>query len=443
MSDEIGTLEAPTHEARLEAVLESISDGFYALDPDWRMVVFNRAAEKYFGVSRDDVVGQNLWDIFPQGIGTTYERFMRAAMDERQANSIETPSLLNPGHIVELRILPMRGGGVAVSLTDVTERRQAEDALKAALAQKNEILESISDAFYALDQDGRVTYVNSVAETWWQVSREALVGKVLWDEFPYAVGSPTHEAHVEAARERRVVRIETLSLLRHRWVDVSIFPTSNGLAVYFRDITERKEAEERQRLLVNELNHRVKNTLATVQSIAAQSLRGEAVPAEVRQRFLDRLMALSRANDVLVGDDWRGGAVRAIAEQMASPHGGMDDGRFHMDGPDVELTPRAAVALALGLHELATNAAKYGALSSPNGRVWVDWTVDDDKLRLTWRESDGPTVSEPTVAGFGSRLLNRGLASELQADVTIAFPPSGAVCEISAPLEAVRARPQP
>jgi PAS domain S-box-containing protein len=315
--------------------------------------------------------------------------------------------------------------------------------VKAALAQKEEILESISDAFYALDQDGRVTYVNSVAESWWQTPRDQLIGKVLWEEFPYAVGSPTHEAHVTAARERRVVRIETLSLLRHRWVDVSIFPTSSGLAVYFRDITERKEAEERQRLLVDELNHRVKNTLATVQSIAAQSLRGEAVPAEVRQRFIERLMALSRANDVLVTDDWHGGAVRSIAEQMASPHGGMDDGRFQIDGPEVELTPRAAVALALGLHELATNAAKYGALSSPNGRVAVDWAIESDKLRLTWRESDGPVVNEPTVGGFGSRLLNRGLASELQADVKIVFPPTGVVCEISAPLEAVKARPRP
>jgi PAS domain S-box-containing protein len=443
MSDEADTLETPTHEARLEAVLESISDAFYALDPDWRMVVFNRAAETYFNVSRDEVLGRNLWEIFQQGVGTPYERFMRAAMQDRQASSLETPSLLNPGHIVELRILPMRGGGVAVSLTDITERRRAEDAVKAALAQKDEILESISDAFYALDQDGRVTYVNSVAESWWEVSREELIGKSLWEQFAHAVGSPTHEAHLTAARERRVVRIETLSLLRHRWVDISIFPTSSGLAVYFRDITERKETEERQRLLVNELNHRVKNTLATVQAIAAQSLRDEAVPAEVRQRFIERLMALSRANDVLVADDWRGGAVRTIAEQMASPHGGMDDGRFQMGGPEVELTPRAAVALALGLHELATNAAKYGALSSPNGRVAVDWGIDGERLRLTWRESGGPTVGEPKVAGFGSRLLNRGLASELQADVTIAFPPAGVICEISAPLAAVKARPQP
>jgi PAS domain S-box-containing protein len=104
-------------------VLESISDAFYALDPDWRMVLFNRAAETYFNVSRDDVLGQNLWEIFPQGIGTPYERFMRAAMEDRKASSLETPSLLNPGHIVELRIEPMRGGGVAVSLSDISERR--------------------------------------------------------------------------------------------------------------------------------------------------------------------------------------------------------------------------------------------------------------------------------------------------------------------------------
>jgi PAS domain S-box-containing protein len=441
MSDETGTLEALTHEARLEAVLESISDGFYALDPDWRIAVFNRAAEKYFSVSCNEVLGRNLWEIFPQGIGTTYERFLRAAMDERKANSLETPSLLNPGHIVELRILPMRGGGVAVSLSDITERRQAEDALKAALAQKNEILESISDAFYAVDQDWRFTYVNSIAETWWKRSREELIGKRIWDEFPYAVGSALYDAHLQAARERSVARVETLSLIRHRWVDISVFPNGAGLSVYFRDINDRKEAEERQGLLVNELNHRVKNTLATVQAIAAQSLRGAEVPEHVRERLIARLMALARANDVLVAETRLGGSVRAIAEQMASPHGGEGEGRFLINGPDVALAPRATVALALGLHELATNAAKYGALSSPEGKVTLDWDVDGQTLRLAWRESGGPLVSEPTVAGFGSRLLHRGLAGELNAEVKVSFAPTGLICEIAAPLRSVAAEP--
>ena len=157
---------APPYEAQLEAVLESVTDVFYALDKDWRYVVFNRAAEQYFGVPREVILGRVIWDVFQQGRGTEFERACRAAMSEGAATTFETHSALRPDRIVELRITPMRGGGVAVCITDVTERRQGEDTVRAALARSEEILESISDAFYAIDADWRFTYVNRVAETW-------------------------------------------------------------------------------------------------------------------------------------------------------------------------------------------------------------------------------------------------------------------------------------
>jgi PAS domain S-box-containing protein len=333
----------------------------------------------------------------------------------------------------------MRGGGITISLTDVTDRRRAENALLAALARSGEILESISDAFYAVDSEWRFTYVNKVAEAWWKRPREGLLGKVIWDEFPWAVGRPSYEAHLTAAREQRVVRVEAFLKDRGRWVDGSIFPSENGLSVYFRDITERKEAEERQRLLVNELNHRVKNSLATVQAIAAQSLRGPDVPEEARERFLARLIALARANDLLVAERWHGASLSAIAAQVASPYAGTADAeRFRIEGPPVELSPKAAIALALALHELATNAAKYGALSAPGGRVELSWSLEGEgaaaRLRLTWREVGGPPASQPTKTGFGSRLLERGLSTELRAKVNLDYRPSGLVFTLTAPM---------
>jgi PAS domain S-box-containing protein len=309
----------PSYEARLEAVLESVSDAFYALDTDWRYVVFNRAAEEYFGVDRDVVMGRAMWDIFPQGLGTPFEGYCRAAMDQGVSTTFETASRLRPDRVVELRIVPMRGGGVAITLTD---------------------------------------------------------------------------------------------------------------------ITERKTADARQRLLVNELNHRVKNSLATVQAIAAQSLRGPGVPAEARERFLDRLMALASANDVLVARTWSGATLASVAAQMARPHG--DGERFIIEGPDIHLAPQTATAMALGLHELATNAAKYGALSTPQGQVSLTWSVDGEgearRLRLAWQETGGPAVGKPTSTGFGSRLIERGLASELRAEVKLAFEPAGVVFTLAAPL---------
>jgi len=427
-----------THEARLEAVLESISDAFYALDSDWRYVIFNRAAERYFGATAEQVLGKRIWDLFPQGLGTEFEQACHAAMNDRVATSFETPSRFHPDRFVELRIAPVRGGGLGVALTDVTDRRRAADALTAALAHTEQILESISDAFYAVDAEWRFTYVNRVAEAWWGRSREELIGKVYWEEFPQAVGSPPYDAHLTAARERRVVRLETLSPILGRWVDISIFPSGDGLAVYFRDITERKQAEERQRLLVNELNHRVKNALATVQSIAAQSLQGADVPEAARERFISRLLALARANDLLVAPERGGATLQAIAEQVASPHAGeADKGRFTIEGPAIDLSARAATAAALALHELATNAAKYGALSSPKGRVALCWTIDEETFRMTWRETGGPPATAPRRIGFGTRLITRGLSAELKAKVDLDYAAAGLVCIVTAPLAAV------
>jgi PAS domain S-box-containing protein len=432
------------HEAALEAVMESVSEAFYALDADWRYVVFNRAAEEYFGVSRTLVLGRRIWDIFPQGRGTDFERNCYAAMEEGVSTTYETSSRYRPDRVVELTIMPLRGGGVAVRSDDVTDRRRAEEAMTAALKQREEILESISDAFYAVDADFRFTYVNRVAEALWGRRREDLIGKSFLQEFPQAAGSLSHEAHLTAARERRVVRLEAISPLLGRWLDISISPSQSGLSVYFRDITERKAAEERQRLLVNELNHRVKNALATVQAIAAQSLRGEDVPDEARERFLDRLIALARANDVLVSQSWEGASLAAIAAEVARPHAAEGESeRFHIEGPNLALSPKAATSLALALHELAPNAAKYGALSSPAGQVSLAWRLDGDgaerRVRIEWRESGGPLVSAPARQGFGTRLVQRGLAGELHATVNLDYAPTGLVCTVVAPLgEGVR-----
>jgi PAS domain S-box-containing protein len=427
--------DAELHEARLEAVLESITDGFYALDSEWRFVLFNPAAEVYFGSSREEVLGKNLWEVFPQGLGTQYERICHEAMEQRAASAIELPSRLRPDRVVEIRVSPMRDGGISVALTDVTERRLAQDALKTALARSEAILESISDAFYAVDAEWRFTYVNRVAEGWWGRPRETLLGRSIWEVFPQAEDTDIYELHARAAESRKVERAELVSPILNRWIDVSIFPTRTGLSIYFRDIEERKQAEARQRLLVNELNHRVKNALATVQAIAAQSLRGEEVAPAARERFMERLMALARANDVLVAESWEGAGLEAVAAQVATPYAsGADAGRFVISGPAVHLSPNTAMAMALALHELATNAAKYGALSRPDGRVELSWQAAEGQFRLTWRERGGPPVAPPTRTGFGSRLIQRGLTSELKGQVAMDYAPEGLTCTITAPL---------
>ncbi|HYF54359.1 MAG TPA: PAS domain S-box protein [Salinarimonas sp.] len=205
------------------------------------------------------------------------------------------------------------------------------------------------------------------------------------------------------------------------------------------DISERKRSEEQRTLLIHELNHRVKNTLATVQAIAGQSLRAAASPEAARETFTARLVALAAAHDVLTRESWEGADLLDVVTAALEPHRAEGQGRFDLSGPPVRLTPAMALSIAMALHELATNAAKYGALSGEAGRVAVAWQVEDDVLTLAWRESGGPLVERPSRRGFGTRLIERGLASELKGEVQLRYEPTGVVCLMTAPLTAAQA----
>jgi PAS domain S-box-containing protein len=230
----------------------------------------------------------------------------------------------------------------------------------------------------------------------------------------------------------------------YRWARSRAFPrrdSEGAICLWYgttEDVHERKVAEEHQRLLINELNHRVKNTLASVQGIAFQTLRGDLSLAEARARFEARLMALSGAHNLLTEENWGGASLERVVSDSIEHLAG-ESGRFDIDGEPLRLVPRAALALAMALHELGTNAAKYGALSAEGGRVSISWSRDEDRLRLVWRESGGPPVEPPTRRGFGSRLIERGLAADLGGKATLEFDPSGLRCDIEASLDAVRA----
>ena len=201
---------------------------------------------------------------------------------------------------------------------------------------------------------------------------------------------------------------------------------------------ERAQAEQRQRLLINELNHRVKNTLATVQAIAYQTLKGDVPLDEARRRFEARLMALARAQSLLTAQNWEGASLDRVVSD-ATEYLSAEAGRFHVSGDEIRLSPRAALALTLAFHELSTNAAKYGALSVEGGSVSVGWRVEDGVLRIEWKERGGPPVSEPSRRGFGSRLIERGLSGDLGGCASLAFEPDGLACTIEAALASVAA----
>lgn len=205
------------------------------------------------------------------------------------------------------------------------------------------------------------------------------------------------------------------------------------------DITSRKRWEEQQQLLIHELNHRVKNTLATVQSITSQTLRNADTTEAARTAIEARLLALSRAHDVLTRENWEAVELREIVAQAVEPHSGGGEGRLHLEGPQIRLPPRMALALAMALQELTTNAVKYGALSTTTGEIRITWKIDDTtapaRVHLRWEETGGPPVQPPTHRGFGTRLIERSLAQELDGAVRIEFAPTGVVCTIDVPIQ--------
>jgi two-component sensor histidine kinase len=209
------------------------------------------------------------------------------------------------------------------------------------------------------------------------------------------------------------------------------------------EIAARKKIEEHQKLLLDELNHRVKNTLATVQSIAAQTIRSSPEPRAFRQAFEARLIALSQAHNLLSLSNWRGVELTDLVRRELTPHGIDDPNRISVAGERVTLPPAIAVAIGMALHELATNAARHGALSSTTGKVEVSWSASSSAsarhLQIIWKESGGPMVHEPKRRGFGSRLIEQGLKHDLHGEAKLSFESSGLKCVIEAVLPAERA----
>jgi len=230
------------------------------------------------------------------------------------------------------------------------------------------------------------------------------------------------------------------------WAAVWVSPVrnENGDIVQhfasFVDLTQHKLEKDRLRFLLDELNHRTQNTLATVQAIAVQTLHGVA-DKDVVDAFEGRILALSTAHGLLGHESWDGVNLRAVIEQILQPFGLHDRRvvRFVIQGDDVRLPPKTALTLAMVFHELATNAAKYGALSDDAaGRIDIAWrlepTSQGDRMRLRWQERGGPPVAPPSRKGFGSRLIEHGLARELDGEVRLDYEPEGVGCQIVMPV---------
>ena len=367
------------------------------------------------------------------------------------------------------RALPQREPGLAGedvfwcgASTDVEDARRTEAALRDSDARFRSFAEASPAVLWIVGEGGALDYLSPAYERVWGEPRENVLRDLgQWadrlhpDDRETALGGLPRVLRGERVVAEYRIRRGTDGAVR--WIRDVAFPVRDaegrvrraaGLA---QDVTDQREAERRQRLLLDELNHRVKNALAGVQALAAQTARGghdeRQTPEALFQAFEERLFALSRAHDLLTREAWQGASLRDVVRGTLAPHDdGADPARVVASGPEVRLVPGAAVALHMAFHELATNAAKHGALTARSGRVEVEWSVaraaagsdpGGGVLELRWRERGGPPVPGPPARrGFGSRLIERSLSRQLGGEARLEFLTDGVEFSLRLPLSA-------
>lgn len=442
-------------ELRSRTVLEGVPVAIYTTDAEGRINFFNEACVELAG--RRPRIGEDRWCISrrlytPEGAPLSHDQCPMAIALEEQRTVKGVELIVERPDGSRARVLPHPTPlldeegcllGAVNMLVDITERHEAD----LQLARLAAIVASSDDAIISKSLDGRITSWNAGATRIYGYEEHEAIGRPITIIVPPELHEEEQGILARLRRGERIDHYETERLTRDGrriHVSLTVSPLRDrygrivGASKVSRDITERKRQEEIQQLLLRELDHRVKNTLATVLSIATQTVRSASSPTEFMTSFTGRLQALARTHAMLTSSSWQGTDVEnLIRDQILL--GGVNDERISFTGPPVVLEPQAALHLGLVLHELGTNARKYGALSVPTGRLSIRWTIRSmigPRLLLQWQERGGPPVEAPARRGFGSVVISESLTAH-GGEVSIEYPVAGVTCEIGLPLSEV------
>jgi len=446
-------------EERLAATYEAATIGIAEVDETGRMLRVNDAICKMLGRPRDELLEMTFLDYTHEDDraedGTLYAKQVRGELTNysvrKRARKADGTIVYFDVHASAVRDC---GGrfvyGVRV-VQDVTEAKLMEDRIRESEQHMRDLLEALPAAVYTTDANGRITFFNKACSE--MAGRTPQIGDewcVTWRLYS-ADGTPM--AHDQcpmavALKEDRPVRNVEAIAERPDGTLVPFMPYPTplhaadgkliGAINMLVDISERKQAETRQKTLIDELNHRVKNTLATVQSLALQTARHSDSLPDFSKRYEKRLLGLARAHDLLTKRNWEDAPLDYLMREVLGFMSASWGERVEIRGPSITLGPRAALSLTMVLTELATNAAKYGALSSDAGTLSLTWQARDragqTMLDVVWKESGGPQVQAPTRRGFGTRLMERCIERDLGGEIDLVFEPEGVYCRMVIPL---------
>jgi PAS domain S-box-containing protein len=427
---------------RLAAIVDSSDDAIISKDLDGTINSWNSAAERLFGYTAEEVIGKSVTILIPQDRQDEESFIIGRIRRGERVDHYETVRRRKDGNLIDvsLTVSPVRdmqGGIIGASkiARDITQRsRDVEAALLLA-----SIVESSDDAIISKDLDGTITSWNKGAERVFGYMAEEIIGKNIKVLIP-----PEYQKEEETIieRVRRGQRIEHYETIRQRKhgslinVSLTISPLKNaqgeiiGASKIARDITERKRSEAQITLLAREAEHRAKNILATVQ--ATVHLSQSDTPEGLKHAIEGRIQALANVHRLFVESRWAGAEIQNLVKEELAAYSQDNETRLQIDGPKLLLEPNAAQAIAVTLHELATNAAKYGALSVSGGHVQVEWSREPNgRLVLRWTEKDGPPVKPPTRKGFGTRAIEAMIRGQLKGELRFDWRAAGLVCEIS------------
>ncbi|QNM82695.1 PAS domain-containing protein [Sphingomonas sabuli] len=424
--------------------MEAMDIGAAALDASGKLIYANGALLDLLGSTLDQLQAGEFFDRFAPAEAIKLKRLIAEASDGRQSDqlSFATPS---GDCFFEAAVAPLElafGRGYALTLTDVTERVEAaaqsegERIGRAVLASSNE-------AVVVCNEAGIITQANAKVRV---LADESAIGKTFEDafdlDFPVGAGLLGGGDLVDLALSGSGVRGVEATLKsgdqpRTLLINAGALRTSGqtiiGCIIGLADVTDQKAVERKQRLLMDELTHRVKNTLTLVLSIANRTAAGMNSLAEFKTAFGRRLEALAATHNLLADDFSKGLTIEEIVNAELAPYVAADSERLTIDGLHFRLNSDTAVTLGLVLHELVTNAVKYGALSNDTGRIVLTGRRDGARIEIVWREEGGPPVSPPAHKGFGTTLIARGLGQSGGSATQVDYAPDGVVCTMFVP----------